>query len=251
MQLACLDLEGVLVPEIWIRVAESTGIEALRLTTRDIADYDELMGHRLSVLKEHGVTLSAIQSVIAQMGPMTGAADFLDRLRRHFQVVILSDTFYEFAMPLMAQLGYPTLLCHRLRVRDDRVVGYTLRQPDSKRAAVRAFHGLNFQVVAAGDSYNDTAHAGRGGRRNPVPPAGECGVRIPSVPGGERLFRTACGLSARSGLISPSGTCRPAPSASRTARGWCYIGCAHQARRPSDRAGRTRSSHRFVKKSQQ
>jgi phosphoserine / homoserine phosphotransferase len=157
MQLACLDLEGVLVPEIWIRVAESTGIEALRLTTRDIADYDELMGHRLSVLKEHGVTLSAIQSVIAQMGPMTGAADFLDRLRRHFQVVILSDTFYEFAMPLMAQLGYPTLLCHRLRVRDDRVVGYTLRQPDSKRAAVRAFHGLNFQVVAAGDSYNDTA----------------------------------------------------------------------------------------------
>jgi phosphoserine/homoserine phosphotransferase len=157
MNLACLDLEGVLVPEIWIRVADRTGIEELRLTTRDIADYDELMRHRLRVLDAHGIRLSQIQEVIAQMGPMPGAAGFLDWLRARFQVVILSDTFYEFAMPLMAQLGYPTLLCHRLQVSQDRVLGYTLRQPDSKRAAVRAFHHLNYRVVATGDSYNDVA----------------------------------------------------------------------------------------------
>jgi phosphoserine / homoserine phosphotransferase len=157
MKLACLDLEGVLVPEIWIRVAETTGIEQLRLTTRDIADYDELMRHRLGLLDANGIGLSQIQEVIAAMGPMPGAAGFLDWLRTRFQVVILSDTFYEFAMPLMAQLGYPTLLCHRLQVRDDRILGYTLRQPDSKRAAVRAFHHLNYRVVATGDSYNDVA----------------------------------------------------------------------------------------------
>lgn len=157
MKLACLDLEGVLVPEIWIRVAETTGIADLRLTTRDIADYDELMAHRLRILDQHGIRLSQIQQVIAEMGPMPGAADFLDWLRARFQVVILSDTFYEFAMPLMAQLGYPTLFCHRLEVAHDRIVGYTLRQPDSKREAVRAFHGLNFRVAATGDSYNDTA----------------------------------------------------------------------------------------------
>lgn len=157
MNLACLDLEGVLVPEIWIRVAETTGVEGLRLTTRDISDYDELMRHRLRLLDAHGIGLSHIQEVIAAMGPMPGAAEFLDWLRARFQVVVLSDTFYEFAMPLMAQLGYPTLLCHRLQVTDDRVVGYTLRQPDSKRAAVRAFHHLNYRVVATGDSYNDVA----------------------------------------------------------------------------------------------
>ena len=147
----------MLVPEIWIRVAETTGIEALRLTTRDISDYDELMQHRLGLLDQHGISLSQIQQVIAAMGPMPGAADFLNWLRERFQVVILSDTFYEFAMPLMAQLGHPTLLCHRLQVEADRVIGYTLRQPDSKRAAVRAFHSLNYQVVATGDSYNDVA----------------------------------------------------------------------------------------------
>lgn len=157
MNLVCLDLEGVLVPEIWINVAERTGIDALRLTTRDVADYDELMAHRLRVLDEHGLKLSDIQAVIAEMGPLPGAVEFLDRLRLRAQVVILSDTFYEFGMPLMAQLGYPTLLCHRLQVAGDRITGYTLRQPDSKRAAVRAFHGLNYRVVAAGDSYNDTA----------------------------------------------------------------------------------------------
>lgn len=161
MNLVCLDLEGVLVPEIWINVAERTGIDELRLTTRDVADYDELMAHRLRVLDEHGLKLTDIQAVIAEMGPLPGAAEFLDRLRQRAQVVILSDTFYEFAMPLMAQLGYPTLFCHRLEVdADGRIAGYTLRQPDSKRAAVKAFHGLNYQVVAAGDSYNDTAMLG-------------------------------------------------------------------------------------------
>ncbi|MBN9106300.1 MAG: bifunctional phosphoserine phosphatase/homoserine phosphotransferase ThrH [Propionibacteriaceae bacterium] len=157
MDVACLDLEGVLVPEIWIRVAEATGIPELRLTTRDVADYDQLMRHRLDVLADRGVGLSQIQDVIAQMGPMPGACEFLDWLRQRFQVFILSDTFYEFGMPLMAQLGYPTLLCHRLEVSDDRIVGYRLRQPDGKREAVRALHALNYRVVATGDSYNDTA----------------------------------------------------------------------------------------------
>lgn len=161
MNLVCLDLEGVLVPEIWINVAERTGIDALRLTTRDVADYDELMAHRLAVLDSHGLKLADIQAVIASMSPLPGALEFLDGLRREAQVVILSDTFYEFAMPLMAQLGYPTLFCHRLQVAaDGQVVGYTLRQPDSKRAAVKAFHGLNYKVVAAGDSFNDTAMLG-------------------------------------------------------------------------------------------
>jgi len=157
MHLACLDLEGVLVPEIWINVADRTGIPELRLTTRDIADYDQLMRHRLDILDAHGIGLAAIQSVIAGMGPLPGAAEFLDELRTRAQVVILSDTFYEFAMPLMAQLGHPALFCHRLVVTGDRITGYALRQPDSKREAVRAFHSLNYKVVAAGDSYNDTA----------------------------------------------------------------------------------------------
>ncbi|MBK7722128.1 MAG: bifunctional phosphoserine phosphatase/homoserine phosphotransferase ThrH [Austwickia sp.] len=157
MELACLDLEGVLVPEIWINVAEATGIEELRLTTRDIADYDELMGHRLRVMAEHGITLSQIQEVIAALGPMAGAAAFLDWLRERFQVVILSDTFYQFGMPLMAQLGHPTLLCHNLDVVDDRIVGYRLRQANAKAQCVRAFQLLGLRCIATGDSYNDTA----------------------------------------------------------------------------------------------
>ncbi|MCB1820503.1 MAG: bifunctional phosphoserine phosphatase/homoserine phosphotransferase ThrH [Candidatus Competibacteraceae bacterium] len=157
MELACLDLEGVLIPEIWINVAERTGIEELRLTTRDIPDYDQLMRGRLELLNQHGLKLSDIQRVIAGMGPLEGARAFLDWLRERFQVVILSDTYYEFALPLMKQLGWPTLFCHRLEVVDDRVVGYVLRQPDSKRQAVQMFHQLNFRVIAAGDSYNDTA----------------------------------------------------------------------------------------------
>lgn len=157
MELACLDLEGVLVPEIWINVAERTGIEALRLTTRDIPDYDQLMRGRLALLDQHRLRLSDIQRVIAAMGPLEGAREFLDWLRERFQVVILSDTFYEFASPLMRQLGWPTLFCHRLDVMDDRIVNYSLRQSDAKREAVRAFHSLRFRVIATGDSYNDTA----------------------------------------------------------------------------------------------
>lgn len=157
MELACLDLEGVLVPEVWINVAERTGIEALKLTTRDIPDYDRLMRGRLALLDQHGLKLSDIQRVIAGLGPLEGADEFLDWLRERFQVVILSDTFYEFAAPLMRQLGWPTLFCHRLEVADDRIVNYALRQNDAKRQAVQAFHKLNFRVIATGDSYNDTA----------------------------------------------------------------------------------------------
>lgn len=160
MKLACLDLEGVLVPEIWINVAERTGIDDLRLTTRDIPDYDELMRHRLGVLDKHDLKLSDIQAVIKDMGPLEGAGDFLDWLRQRYQVVILSDTFYEFGMPLMAHLGYPTLFCHKLAVRDDHIVDYRLRQNDQKREAVKSFHALNFKVIAAGDSYNDTSMLG-------------------------------------------------------------------------------------------
>ena len=157
MKLACLDLEGVLVPEIWINVAELTGIEDLRLTTRDIPDYDELMTHRLKVLDKHNLKLSLIQSVINDMGPLPGAREFVDWLRERYQLIILSDTFYEFGMPLMKHLGYPTLFCHKLEIKDDRIADYKLRQPDQKRQAVMAFHGLNYKVIAAGDSYNDTS----------------------------------------------------------------------------------------------
>ena len=166
MQLVCLDLEGVLVPEIWIDFAQRTGIAELRRTTRDEPDYDRLMRGRLALLKQHRLGLPDIRKVIAAMGPMPGAQDFLDALRRDYQVVILSDTFYEFAMPLMAQLGYPTLFCHRLETDwEGWVTNYRLRMPDQKREAVRRFKEINFKVIAAGDSYNDTAmlaeaHAG-------------------------------------------------------------------------------------------
>ena len=155
--MACLDLEGVLVPEIWIDFAERTGIEDLKATTRDIPDYDQLMQQRLRLLDEHGLKLQDIQAVITEMAPMAGAVEFLNWLRERFQVVILSDTFYEFSQPLMRQLGWPTLLCHRLEIATDgRVANYHLRQSDAKRCAVQAFHQLNYRVVAAGDSYNDT-----------------------------------------------------------------------------------------------
>ena len=162
MEIACLDLEGVLVPEIWINVAERTGIDALRATTRDIPDYDVLMRQRLRLLDEHGLSLPDIQAVIAGLGPLDGAAEFTDWLRERFQLVILSDTFYEFAAPLMRQLGWPALLCHRLDSdASGRVTGYRLRQADPKRQAVRAFQALNFRVIAAGDSYNDTTMLGQ------------------------------------------------------------------------------------------
>jgi len=158
VEIACLDLEGVLVPEIWINVAKRTGIEALKATTRDIPDYDVLMKQRLAILKQHNLGLPDIQAVIADMGPMVGALEFVDWLRERFQVVILSDTFYEFAQPLMRQLGWPALLCHRLEVNaQGQVTDYILRQKDPKREAVKAFHALNYRVIAAGDSYNDTS----------------------------------------------------------------------------------------------
>jgi phosphoserine/homoserine phosphotransferase len=158
VEIACLDLEGVLVPEVWINVAERTGIEALRITTRDLPDYDVLMKQRIRILSEHGLGLRDIQDVISGMRPLEGAREFLDWLRERFQVIVLSDTFYEFAEPLMRQLGWPTLFCHRLEVdAHGRVVGYRLRQADPKRQAVRALRALNFRVIATGDSYNDTA----------------------------------------------------------------------------------------------
>jgi len=161
VQIVCLDLEGVLVPEIWIEFANRTGIEALRRTTRDEPDYDKLMKYRLDILREHKLGLPDIQKVIAEMGPMPGAKDFLDQLRQDFQVIILSDTFYEFAMPLMNQLNMPALFCHKLEAdTEGMLVNYHLRMPDQKRAAVKAFKGLNFKVTAAGDSYNDTAMLG-------------------------------------------------------------------------------------------
>jgi len=157
MELACLDLEGVLVPEIWIAFAERTGIEELRATTRDIPDYDVLMKQRLRILDQHNLKIGDIQAVIATLAPLPGAIEFVDWLRERFQVIILSDTFYEFSEPLMRQLKWPTLFCHRL-VTDEsgRVVDYKLRQKDPKRASVQALHSLNYRVIAAGDSYNDT-----------------------------------------------------------------------------------------------
>lgn len=155
-----LDLEGVLVPEIWIAVADRTGIDALRRTTRDEPDYDVLMRYRLDVLDEHGLTMSLVQDVIAELEPLPGAREFLDELRRRTQVVILSDTFEQFAAPLMRHLGMPTVFCHRLVVADDRIVDYRLRQPDQKQCSVKAFQSLGYKVIAAGDSYNDTTMLG-------------------------------------------------------------------------------------------
>ena len=155
-----LDLEGVLVPEIWIAVAERTGIEALRRTTRDEPDYDVLMKARLKILDEHGLTMNLISDVIRGLAPMDGARDFLDALRARTQVIILSDMFEQFAAPLMMQLGMPAILCHQLVVLNDRIVDYALRMSDQKRHAVEAFRGLRYRVVAAGDSYNDAAMLG-------------------------------------------------------------------------------------------
>lgn len=156
MEIACLDLEGVLIPEIWIAFAEKTGIEALKRTTRDEPDYDVLMRYRLDILEENGLGLNEIQEVIATLSPLDGAKDFVDWLRERFQVVILSDTFYEFAQPLMRQLGFPTLLCHKLEVdQTGKVTDYKLRQANPKRQAVVGFKSMYYRTIAAGDSYND------------------------------------------------------------------------------------------------
>ncbi len=157
MEIACLDLEGVLVPEIWIEFANKTGIEELKATTRDIPDYDVLMKQRLALLDQHGFKLQDIQEVIATLKPLDGAREFVDWLRERFQVIILSDTFYEFSQPLMRQLGFPTLFCHRLVADEDgRVVDYKLRQADPKRQSIRALQTIYYRTIAAGDSYNDT-----------------------------------------------------------------------------------------------
>ena len=161
MRIVCLDLEGVLVPEIWIAFSERTGIPELRRTTRDEPNYDTLMKYRVGILAEHGLGLPDIQKVICEMGPMPGAKAFLDKLREDYEVIILSDTFYEFAHPLMRQLAWPTLFCHSLEVDSTGVVvNYHLRMPEQKREAVKRFREMNFTVVAAGDSYNDTAMLG-------------------------------------------------------------------------------------------
>lgn len=161
LELACLDLEGVLIPEIWLNFAERSGIEELRVTTREVPDYDELMKRRLAILQREGLGLADIQQVIGGLSPLPGAKECLDWLRERFQVLILSDTFYEFAEPLMRQLGWPTLFCHRLQTNDDgRIVDYHLRQADPKRRAVQALRGLNFRIIASGDSYNDTSMLG-------------------------------------------------------------------------------------------
>ena len=157
MEIACLDLEGVLVPEIWIEFAKKTGIEELKATTRDIPDYDVLMKQRLRILDEHNLKIQDIQEVIATLAPLEGAVEFVNWLRERFQVIILSDTFYEFSQPLMRQLGFPTLFCHRLITDEEgRVVDYKLRQADPKRQSIRALQTIYYRTIAAGDSYNDT-----------------------------------------------------------------------------------------------
>ncbi len=181
--IVAMDLEGVLVPEIWIAVAERTGIEKLRLTTRDIPDYDQLMRGRLQLLREHNLTLRDIQTVIATLQPLPGGAEFLADLRRRHQVVILSDTFYEFADPLMAQLDRPTLFCNSLTVdRHSVIVDYRLRQKDGKRHAVEALHRLNFAVLATGDSYNDTTMLAAADRGVLFRPAAAVREQFPQFP---------------------------------------------------------------------
>ena len=183
MQIVCLDLEGVLVPEIWIAFAERTGIAEFRRTTRDEPDYDRLMRWRLALLRRHALKLADIQAVIAGMAPLPGAREFVDELRGRYQIIILSDTFYEFADPLMRQLGRPTLFCHRLVVDETGfVTGYRLRQTDQKRHAVLALKSLNYQVIAAGDSYNDTAMLGAADAGFLIPPPANVVTEFPQFP---------------------------------------------------------------------
>ena len=161
MQIVCLDFEGVIIPEIWVELAEITGIEDLKLTTQEISDYDKLMKHRLDVMDKHKLTINDIQQVIEKLQPLDGAKSFLDDVRKDFQVVILSDTFYEFIQPILGKLNYPTIFCHRLEIEPNgRIADYTLRMADHKRHAVKAFHALNYKVYASGDSYNDTGMLG-------------------------------------------------------------------------------------------
>ncbi len=197
MHIVCLDLEGVLIPEIWIEVAERTGIAALQRTTRDGPDYDNLMQGRLAILAQHKLRLADIQAVIAGMAPMAGARAFLDSLRTSRQVVILSDTFYEFAAPMMAQLGWPTLFCHRLEADAQGFVrAYHLRMPDQKRAAVEAFRALNFKVIAAADSFNDTSMLAAADAGIFFRPPPEIAARFPQFPVTQDYAALAAALDA-------------------------------------------------------
>ena len=157
MKIACLDFEGVLVPEIWVNLAKKTGIEELKLTTRDIPDYDELMGHRLKTLDKAGIGFDELEEAAKRLVPLDGALEFLTWLREHFQIAIVSDTFYELCKPLVKQLNQPMMLCHRLSVKNKKLVGYTLRQDNGKHFVVKGFQLMNFTVIATGDSYNDIA----------------------------------------------------------------------------------------------
>lgn len=181
--IVAMDLEGVLVPEIWIAFAEKTGIPELRLTTRDVADYDELMRHRLDILRKHDLRLKDIQEVIAGMSPLSGAVEYMKWLSERYPNIILSDTFYQFAAPLMKQLGNPTLFCNSLVVdQDGRVTGYKLRQPDGKRHAALAFKQLNFRLVAMGDSFNDTAMLAEAGLGILFRPSDKVRQQFPQFP---------------------------------------------------------------------
>lgn len=181
--IVAMDLEGVLVPEIWIAFAEKTGIPELRLTTRDVADYDELMRHRLDILRKHDLRLRDIQEVIAGMSPLPGAVEYMKWLSERYPNIILSDTFYQFAAPLMKQLGNPTLFCNSLVVdQDGRVTGYKLRQPDGKRHAALAFKQLNFRLVAMGDSFNDTAMLAEAGLGILFRPSDKVRQQFPQFP---------------------------------------------------------------------
>lgn len=181
--IVAMDLEGVLVPEIWIAFAEKTGIPELRLTTRDVADYDELMRHRLDILRKHDLRLKDIQEVIAGMSPLPGAVEYMKWLSERYPNIILSDTFYQFAAPLMKQLGNPTLFCNSLVVdQDGRLTGYKLRQPDGKRHAALAFKQLNFRLVAMGDSFNDTAMLAEAGLGILFRPSDKVRQQFPQFP---------------------------------------------------------------------
>ncbi|MDR0417333.1 MAG: bifunctional phosphoserine phosphatase/homoserine phosphotransferase ThrH [Propionibacteriaceae bacterium] len=204
MEIVCLDLEGVLVPEVWINVAEATGIAELRLTTRDLSDYDELMRHRLRVLAAHGLRLGDLTAVIGRMAPLPGAAEFTAWLKRHFQLIVLSDTFYDFAAPLMAALDHPVLLCHNLVTdADGRITDYRLRLPNQKQAAVAALQGLNLTVFAAGDSYNDTAMLGQADFGCLFRPPAKVAAEFPDLPTADGYTALADHFRAASSRLVP------------------------------------------------
>ncbi len=183
MKVACIDFEGVLVPEIWVSLAERTAIDELRLTTRDIPDYDQLMSYRLGIMAERGLTYNDIQAAAGSLEPLPGAADFLAWLRANYQVAIISDTFHELARPLVAKLGFPMILCHQLRIEaDGRISGYRLRQADPKRHAVQAFQSLQYEVVATGDSYNDISMLRQANRGMLFQPSEKVTLDHPDIP---------------------------------------------------------------------